>query len=58
MEANHSSRPTHAELAAQIPAPPPDEENPPVQFAKKTFVWTFILVVLFVGAAVVYTMLI
>ncbi len=58
MDANLSHRPTHAELAAQIPAPPPDEENESIQFAKKTFQWTALLVVLFVGAAVVYTMLI
>ncbi len=57
MEANSPSRPTHAELAAQIPAAPPDDENESIQFAKKTFRWTLALVVMFVGAAVVYTSL-
>ncbi len=47
--------PTHRELAAKIPSPPPDAENEAILFAKKTFGWTLILAVLFVGAAVVYT---
>ena len=47
--------PTHAELAAEIPAPPPDETNEAIVFARKTLVWTFRLAVGFIGAAVVYT---
>lgn len=50
-----ADRPTHAELAAEIPAPPPDESNEAVIFARKTLVWTFRLAVGFIGAAVVYT---
>ena len=50
-----TDRPTHAELAAEIPAPPPDESNEAIIFARKTLVWTFRLAVGFVGAAVVYT---
>lgn len=44
---------THAELAAQIPPAPPDEENEAIQFAKKTFKWTVILAVGFIAVAVV-----
>jgi len=57
MEASPSERPKHAELAARIPAPPPDSENEPIQMAKKTFHATLWLVVGFVAAAVVYTTL-
>lgn len=46
-------RPTHAELAAQVPPAPPDAENEAIQFAKKTLMWTVILAVGFVGAVVV-----
>lgn len=48
--------PTHAELAAQIPAAPPDETNDAIVFAKKTLKNTLIIAVLFIGAAVVWTM--
>ncbi len=48
-------RPTHAELAAEIPNAPPDETNEAVIFARKTLVWTFRLAIGFIGAAVVYT---
>lgn len=55
MAANPSSdRPTHAELAAKIPAPPPDETNEAIIFARKTLRVTFWLAVGFIGAAVVY----
>lgn len=55
MAANPTSdRPTHAELAAEIPAPPPDETNEAIIFARKTLRWTFWLAVGFIGAAVVY----
>ncbi len=57
MEANSSERPTHAELAARIPPPPPDSENESIVFAKKTFRVTFWFVVGFVASAVVYTTL-
>ncbi len=49
--------PTHAELAAAIPAPPPDEENDAIIFARKTMLWTTVLTVGFVGAAVIWTFL-
>lgn len=48
--------PTHAELAAAIPAAPPDETNDAIVFAKKTMKNTLIIAVLFIGAAVVWTM--
>ena len=47
--------PTHAELAAQIPAPPPDDANDAILFARSTLKWTSILALGFVGAAVVWT---
>ena len=47
--------PTHAELAAEIPAAPPDETNEAVIFARKTIRWTVLLAIGFIGAAVVYT---
>ncbi len=47
--------PTHAELAASIPDPPPDAENDAILFARKTFRVTAVLSALFIGAAVVYT---
>ncbi|MCY4398102.1 MAG: hypothetical protein OXE96_02000 [Gemmatimonadetes bacterium] len=47
-------RPTHAELAAQIPDPPPDASNEAIIFARKTLTWTLVLGVLFIGSAVVY----
>ena len=47
--------PTHAELAAEIPAAPPDETNEAIIFAQKTIRWTVALAIGFVGAAVVYT---
>lgn len=46
--------PTHAELAAEIPAAPPDETNEAIIFAKKTLRWTLLLAVGFIGAAYVY----
>ena len=49
-----SHRPTHAELAAEIPAAPPDETNEAIIFARKTLRWTFWLAVGFVGSAYVY----
>ncbi len=49
--------PTHAELAARIPAPPPDDENDAILFARKTFLWTTLLAIGFIGAAVVWTFL-
>ena len=56
MEAKPSpDTPTHAELAARIPAAPPDATNEAIQFAKKTFFWTFLLAFGFIGGAVVYT---
>ena len=57
--AHKSSRdaPTHAELAARIPAPPPDDQNDAILFARKTFFWTTFLAVGFIGAAVVWTFL-
>ncbi|MXX33417.1 MAG: hypothetical protein F4107_12765 [Gemmatimonadetes bacterium] len=48
--------PTHAELAAAIPPAPPDESNDAIVFAKKTMKNTLIIAVLFIGAAVVWTM--
>ena len=50
-----TDRPTHAELAAEIPRAAPDETNEAVIFARKTLVWTFRLAIGFIGAAVVYT---
>ena len=50
-----TDRPTHAELAAEIPPAAPDETNEAVIFAKKTLSWTFRLAIGFIGAAVVYT---
>ncbi|MDE2804950.1 MAG: hypothetical protein OXN18_07375 [Gemmatimonadota bacterium] len=49
-----SDKPTHAELAAEIPAAPPDESNEAIIFAKKTLRVTFWLAVGFIGSAVVY----
>ena len=46
--------PTHAELAATIPPAPPDETNEAIIFARKTLLWTFLLAVGFIGAAVIY----
>ena len=46
--------PTHAELAAQIPAPPPDDENPAIIFAKKTTYYTLGLCGLFIAAVVIF----
>ncbi len=43
-----------AELAAQVPPPPPDEANDAIVFAKKTMRSTLILSALFIGAAVVW----
>ncbi len=48
--------PTHAELAAGIPPAPPDETNDAIVFAKNTLKNTLIIAVLFIGAAVVWTM--
>ena len=48
--------PTHAELAAAIPPAPPDESNDAIVFAKQTMKNTLIIAVLFIGAAVVWTM--
>ena len=50
-----TDRPTHAELAAEIPPAAPDETNEAVIFARKTLRWTFGLAIGFIGAAVVYT---
>ena len=55
MAATHTDRPTHAELAAEIPPAAPDDTNEAVIFAKKTLRWTFWLAIAFIGAAVVYT---
>ena len=49
-----SPRPTHSELAAEIPAAPPDESNEAIIFARKTLRWTLLLAVGFIGSAVVY----
>lgn len=49
-----STKPTHAELAAEIPAAAPDETNEAIIFAKKTLRWTLLLAVGFIGAAYVY----
>ena len=49
-----SDKPTHAELAAQIPAAPADDTNEAIIFARKTLRWTFWLAVGFIGSAVVY----
>ncbi|MDE2679572.1 MAG: hypothetical protein F4087_16170 [Gemmatimonadetes bacterium] len=57
MEENQApDAPTHAELAAAIPPAPPDETNDAIVFAKKTMKNTLIIAVLFIGAAVVWTM--
>ena len=56
MAANPSpDTPTHAELAALIPDPPPDATNEAIVFATKTLKWTVLLAFVFVGGAVVYT---
>ena len=47
--------PTHAELAARIPEAPADDQNDAIIFARKTFFWTTVLAVGFIGAAVVWT---
>ncbi len=38
-----------------IPAPPPDDQNDAIIFARKTLRWTTILAVGFIAAAVVWT---
>lgn len=50
-----TDRPTHAELAAEIPPAAPDDTNEAVIFAKKTLRWTFWLAIVFIVAAVIYT---
>ncbi len=50
-----TDRPTHAELAAEIPPAAPDESNEAVIFARKTLGWTVGLAIGFIVAAVVYT---
>lgn len=52
MEDRRLEGPTHAELAAQIPEPPGDDENEAIQFARKTFRWTALLTLGFVAGAV------
>ena len=49
-----SEKQTHAELAAEIPAAPPDESNEAIIFAKKTLLITVLLAVGFIGSAYVY----
>lgn len=46
----------HAPPAANVPAPPPDEENPALIDAHKTFVITVISAALFIGAVFVFVL--
>ena len=37
-----------------VPAPPPDEENPAIIFAKKTYFWILVFAAGFIGAVVIF----
>ena len=46
--------PTRAEQAAALPPLPPDDENPAIQFAKKSFYYSMGLIVAFIAAVVAF----
>jgi hypothetical protein len=43
-----------AERPSGVPAPPPDDENPAIIFAKKTYIWTLIFAAGFIGAVLLF----
>ena len=45
---------TPAPASADIPALPPDAENPALIFAKKTYIWLWVFAVGFIGAVVAF----
>lgn len=49
-----ASSSTPAERASGVPAPPPDDENPALIFAKKTYIWTLIFAAGFIGAVLLF----
>jgi len=51
---SEQNAPTTPARASGVPAPPPDDENPAIIFAKKTYFWILMFAAGFIGAVVLF----
>lgn len=51
---SEQNAPTPPPAASGVPAPPPDEENPAIIFARKTYLWILMFAAGFIGAVVLF----